>query len=134
MQTNRGGSGAVLPDQGKQKAQENKAKNEEIGIRCQMNDSAERMDAVDRDGLLAPRDSQSPQPAPQVNAGVRRREEKGFAWNRYLESAAYSSKHAIPRRSPPGIANTSAGPSNPSRPTGPSPLPRPDSLRVCPRS
>jgi hypothetical protein len=65
---------------------------------------------------------------------LRRREEKGFVCNRSLELAVYSSKRAIPRRSPPGIANTSAWPSNQSKPTGPSRLPRLESRRFGLRS
>ena len=47
---------------------------------------------------------------------------KGFAWNRYLESAVSSSKRAIPRHSPPGIANTCAFPADTSY-FGPGPAP-----------
>ena len=72
--------------------------------------------------------------SPPLMPSVRRREEKGFAWNRYLELAVYSSKRAIPRRSPPGIANTWACPSNQSRPTGLSRLPRLESRRFGLRS
>ena len=65
---------------------------------------------------------------------VRRSEAKGFAWNGSLESAVYSSRRAIPRRSPPGIGSTWACPSSRSRPTRLSHRPRRESRQFGPRS